>query len=145
MEQAVDRLKCNFYNAKVPMGTWQHTYPFIKEAAEYSGEYTAEEILQYVEKGQQELWVVSKNGTIVWTWVTEVQKRNGRQIVQVVSAGGRDLEAGWYFWPLMSNWMKGLGIEKAEVWCRPPMAKLLKKYGLKTQFEVLEIMPEVTL
>ena len=141
-----EHLDCFFYNAKVPMETWQYAYPFIKEAAAFSdGEYTANDILSFVEKGQQELWVVKKEEQVVWTWVTEVQNRNGRQIVQVVSAGGSDLEAGWYFWPLMSSWMKGLGIEKAEVWCRPSMARLLKKRGLKTKFEVLDIMPEVIL
>ena len=141
MEQEV---RCLYFDGKLSMDAYAQAYQFLKSAAKHSEDgITPELLLELVQKGNAQLWMVQKEDEAVWVWVTEVQERNGRKIAQVVAAGGHDLEAGWFFWPLMSKWMRSLEIEKAEVWCRPSMARLLKKRGLRTKFEVLDIMPEV--
>lgn len=141
MEQA---LRCLYFDGKLSMEAYAQSYQFLKASTEYSdGELSPEQLLDLVQKGGAQLWMVQKGDEAIWVWITEIQERNGRKIAQVVAAGGHDLEAGWYFWPLMSKWMKGLDIQKAEVWCRPSMARLLKKRGLRTKYEVLDIEPEV--
>jgi hypothetical protein len=140
-----DKLNCTFHNDKVPMETWRQVFPFIREAAEFSNDgFSPIETLSFIETGRQELWVIWRRDTVVWTWITEIIETNHRKVCQVVAAGGTDHEAGWYFWPLMSHWLKGMNIKTAEVWCRPSVARLLKKKApFRTKYEVLTIEPEV--
>lgn len=135
-------LNCAQYTGVIPDDLWDSIEPFIEDAARYShGEFSAESIRERIRKGEQQVWVVSSLGTIVFSWVTEIRTQNDRRIVIVYSASGQ-MKYGWEFWPYMSQWMKGNQIVEAEVYCRPSMGRLLRRRGLKTRYEVLTILPD---
>jgi hypothetical protein len=83
---------------------------------------------------------VREEGDVKFVWITEILQQTGRKVVVVMAASGK-MHYGWKFWPWMSEWMLGNGIDEAEVYCRPSMARLLRQHGLKTLYEVLTIKP----
>lgn len=141
MAQAID---CKQYSGTIPPEVWAEVRPFVAEAAAYAHwEFLPEDVLESLWKNEQQVWVVRKEGKIVFVWATEILQQSGRKIVIVTSASG-EMEHGWSFWPWMSQWMIGNEITEAEVYCRPSMARLLRSYGLKTKYEVLSITPMET-
>ena len=132
---------CKQYVGEIPSVIWDEIRPFIQEAAQYAEwEFTVASTKEAIRKGLQQVWTVRSNGDIKFVWVTEIVEQAERKAVIVFAAAGIQ-KYGWEFWNYMSTWMKGNGIEEAEVFCRPSMARLLRRKGLKTRYEVLTIKP----
>ena len=120
---------------------WEEIRPFIQEAADYAEwEFTPASTREHIRTEMQQVWLVRSNGELKFVWVTEIVMQAARKAVIVFAAAGES-RYGWDFWNYMSNWMEGNEIQEAEVYCRPAMARLLKKKGLKTRYEVLTIKP----
>jgi len=134
-------IECKQYAEEISDELWRECEPLIANAARYANwEFTTDSVRERLASGEQQLWVVSCNGDIKFVWVTEICVQVNRKLVIVYSAAG-EMEYGWKFWEYMSHWMLGNGIDEAEVYCRPSMARLLRRRGLKTRYEVLTIKP----
>lgn len=138
MEQIIS---CDYYSTDISPEVWQEIRPFIEQAARYAHwEFTPEDTLEALADDSQQAWVVRADGDLKFVWITEVLQQSGRKIVIVLAAAG-EMKYGWVQWPWMSQWMIGNDITEAEVFCRPSVARLLKRYGLKPKYEVLSIEP----
>lgn len=134
-------ITCTQFVGDIPDDAWEEIRPFIQDAAEYAEwEFTSDSTREHIRTGMQQVWLVRSNGVLKFVWVTEIVTQAKRKAVVVFAAAGES-SYGWYFWNYMSNWMEGNEIQEAEVFCRPSMARLLRKRGLKTRYEVLTIKP----
>jgi len=137
-----EAITCKQYTGEISDDLWEKIEPLIADAAEYSrGEFTPATTRLQLFQQLQQLWVVTRNEEIAFVWVTEIRQQTARRIVVVYAAAGK-MTYGWEFWPHMSQWMRGNNIQEAEVYCRPAMARLLRRRGLKTRYEVLTIDPD---
>lgn len=138
MDEVID---CKQYTTDVTPELWKELEPLVTDAARYAHwEFMAEDVLEALKDGRQQIWVVRADGKVKFTWVTEILQQSGRRVVVVFAAAGESAY-GWQFWPWMSQWMIGNNITEAEVFCRPSMARLLRRFGLETRFEVMRIEP----
>ena len=134
-------ITCKQLVGNIPDAIWEEIKPFILNAAEYAEwEFTPESTREWIRKEMQQVWIVRANGQVKFVWVTEIVVQAYRKAVIVFAAAGES-RYGWDFWNYMSNWMEGNDILEAEVYCRPSMARLLRKKGLRTRYEVLTIKP----
>ena len=142
MDKVVEDITCKQYTSDITEEIWKEVLPFVEDAAQYSHwEFKARNVLQGLIEGLVQLWTVRDHGELKFVWVTEIQTQVSSKRVVLVTAAAGESKYGWKFWPWMSQWMIGNGIEEAEVYCRPSMARLLRRKGLKTRYEVLTIPP----
>jgi|SRR5687768_4176488 len=134
-------ITCKQLVGDIPQKLWDEIRPFIQNAADYAEwEFTPQSTRECISQGSQQVWLVRSNEDLKFVWVTEIVEQAKRKAVIVFAAAGES-RYGWEFWNYMSAWMEGNKIEEAEVYCRPSMARLLRKRGLKTRYEVLTIKP----
>jgi|SRR5687768_5904848 len=136
-----ETVTCTQYTQNISLKIWAEILPLVADAAQYAhNEFSPMDVWKAIRRGDQQAWVVRKGHLTKFVWVTEILQQTNRKVVVVMAAAG-EMEYGWEFWPWMSQWMIGNGIDEAEVCCRPSMARLLRKRGLKTLYEVLTIKP----
>lgn len=134
-------ISCEQFAGRIPDRLWEKCEPLVEDAAKFACyAYTPQTVREAITRGDQQLWCVFRGTELKFIWVTEIMQEASRKMVVVYAAAG-EMQYGWEFWPYMSRWMEGNKISEAEVYCRPSMARLLRRKGLKTRFEVLTIPP----
>ena len=111
---------------------WEEVESLIKNALKHSeGELQAEDLLPFLRKGEQQLWVAMEDGAIIASMVTEVISYPRKRILRVITIGGKDGKGidKWYgFLPMVEGFALKVGCSSLEAWTRKGMARKLKDW-----------------
>ncbi len=109
---------------------WIEVKPLIEKALAHSdGEYSVEDILEYLLNREMSLWLGTKNNNIDYALVTEVKKLPRKKclsIVTISSKSGYGLTPWLKSLPIIEEYALNCGCDYLEAWCRKGLARKLK-------------------
>lgn len=117
---------------------WPVVGDFLDQALEHGeGELNAEGIRQMVRSGQAFILVVVQDGVILAAGAVEISQYPRYKVANIIAVGGtrvflqRD-ELAW-----LCKVARDMGCTKVQTYCRPSMARLLGKLGMREAYRVM--------
>lgn len=102
---------------------------------------TSDHLLSEIVAGDSQLWAVHEGDAIVAGIVVSVElHKSGRRTVLVKMAAGRDLD-DWIvaIEGILRDFRDLTGCDGIEAWCRPGLAKRLRKRGWGANATIMEL------
>lgn len=117
---------------------WPVVGDFLDKALEHSeGEIGAEDIRQMVRKGHAFILVVVQDGSILAAGAVEIVQYPRYKAANMIAVGGNRvfLRADELTW--VCRVARDMGCTKVQTYCRPSMARLLERLGMREAYRVM--------
>lgn len=118
--------------------TWHTVGGFLDLALEHGEhELTADDIRQMVKREQAFILVVVQGGQIIAAGAVEITQYPRYKVANIIAVGGgrvflRKEELQW-----LCMVARDMGCAKLQTYCRPAMARLLGKLGMREAYRVM--------
>lgn len=118
---------------------WHDVEPLVELALTYaSGEYTAMDIYQAIERGAMHLWVASEGTQLKGIIVTYFAYFPRELICQVMLAAGTTVERWEHCLDLIEAWAFQQGVTKMRAYARPGWKRKAREHGYDMQYCIYE-------
>lgn len=110
---------------------WPSIEPLVRRCVDEAvdGEYTAEEILRDMRRGQAFAFVEAVDGEVSFTVIFYVHRLARAAVADVAVIAGRDLKGVKdRVWPVVVQWMKDNKIDRAEGAVSDAMYRVCKRF-----------------
>lgn len=129
----IERLNAQFLDTQ-----WPYVAEYLGDGLlSCEGEIDLSQLRMMCANGLADIFVVFSNGDIIGALAVETIQYPNFRAANIISAGGK----GMYnrdFWPLFKDWLKALGYSKVQGYCRPGVARLLKRIPeFRTAYELI--------
>lgn len=117
---------------------WGVVGPFLDEALAHSeGEISAEDVRRMVRDGQAFILVVVQSGVIIAAGAVEIVYYPRYKSANIIAVGGDQafLRANELAW--VCRVARDMGCTKVQTFCRPSMARLLVKLGMREAYRLM--------
>ena len=117
---------------------WPTIRPLLDGALAHSeGEITAEHVREMVAGGNAFVLVIVEGGEILAAGAVEIAKYPRYKVANIIAVGGRRVflrreELGW-----LRMVARDMGCAKVQTYCRPSMARLLERLGMREGYRVM--------
>jgi len=119
---------------------WDTLEPFIERSVRHSrGMVTVEGIRQMLFAGDACVIGTAMNNEIQAVTVCSITNYATYRAATIIAAAGKDLKAAMAFFHIIEGWALACGCSEVEAWCRPSVARLLRKYRWRQTYEILTI------
>lgn len=117
---------------------WPLAKSFIEEACKTNDGFSAEHILDFLEKGTMQLWMaVGEDNKVICVCVTEVRQYPNYRVCDLRITTGQDYERWVDYMDEICKWAKENDCKKMEVFARPGWERILKHKGfVKTHVQI---------
>ena len=118
--------------------TWPVVGSLLDSAMSHSeGELNAEDVRQMVEDGHAFVLVIVQAGEIVAAGAVEVVGYPRYKVANIIAVGGKRvfLRRDEFQWLCMVA--RDMGCTKVQTYCRPSMARLLERLGMREAYRVM--------
>lgn len=111
---------------------WPRVAPILERAINVSdGKYTLDQVHDYLNTRDMQLWVVEKTGRMLCVCVTQIINFPNKKVLLILFCAGE----GMFEWvrlikPILA-WGKNEGCASAEIYGRPGWEKVLPDFGFK--------------
>lgn len=117
---------------------WPVIGPYLDKALSHSeGEICAEDVRQMVRDGQAFVLVVVAGGAILAAGAVEIVRYPRYKAANIIAVGGKRvfLRADELAW--VCRLARDMGCTKLQTFCRPSMARLLGKLGMREAYRLM--------
>jgi hypothetical protein len=117
---------------------WPVVGGFLAAALAHSeGELTAADVREMVEAGRAFVLVVVEGGEIIAAGAVEISEYPRYKVATIIAVGGKRVflrrsELDW-----LRMVARDMGCAKVQTYCRPSMARLLEKLGMREAYRVM--------
>lgn len=119
---------------------WLRCLPFVVELAKVSSDdFIPMDVFDNVKAGLMQLWVVSEEEVVQDIWITQINLQGETRNCIVYGLAGNSVNSGWDFLPLCKDWLIANEIQELQAFCRPSAARLFRRRGFKTKYEMLTL------
>ncbi|WP_354686689.1 hypothetical protein [Cupriavidus necator] len=119
---------------------WPVVGGFLNDALAHSeGELTADDIREMVKAERAFVLVVIESGEIIAAGAVEINEYPRYRVANIIAVGGqrvflRRSELDW-----LRMVVRDMGCAKLQTYCRPSMARLLERLGMREAYRVMRL------
>lgn len=117
---------------------WPVVGGFLDSALSHSeGELNAEDVRQMVKAGHAFVLVIVRAGEILAAGAVEVTQYPRYKVANIIAVGGKRvfLRRDEFQW--LCRVARDMGCAKVQTYCRPSMARLLERLGMRQAYRVM--------
>ena len=92
------------------------------------GELEPEDFYELLTNAEMQLWIAVDNGELIASMVTQVIPYPRKQVLRIISIGGKSMDKWMQFLPIIEDWALTVGCTSLEAWGRKGWLKILKDW-----------------
>ena len=108
---------------------WDSVHRHLELMTPHSeGELEPEDFYELLTNAEMQLWIAVDNGELIASMVTQVIPYPRKQVLRIISIGGKSMDKWMQFLPIIEDWALTVGCTSLEAWGRKGWLKILKDW-----------------
>lgn len=123
--------------ADIPV-MWEQLEPFIERSCKHSRGTITTAVVKEMLCGNRAVCMGTARGNEpVSVFVVQITDYHTYRAATMIAVAGKELREAMEFEYILTEWATALGATELEAWCRPSMARLLRRFGYEPRFTVV--------